>query len=53
MLKVYLDDELNNTDKITKWVKASFDLCNQLTYGFFATQRNVAICVCAVKSLAE
>lgn len=53
MLKAYLDYELNNTDKITKWVKASFDLCNQLTHDFSATHRNVAICVCAVKSLAE
>lgn len=46
MLKVYLDYELNNTDKITKRIKASFDLCNQLTMVFCYTKKCGNLCMC-------
>lgn len=53
MLQAYLRYEITDSEKAVKFIKASFDLCNQVTHDFSASKRNAALCISAIKSVAS
>lgn len=53
MFEAYIKYELKSeNEKVVKFVKSAFDMCNQLTHDRNATKRAAGICVIAVSSTA-
>jgi hypothetical protein len=54
MLEDYIQVELSETpEKVSKCVKATVDLCNQLTHNRNATKRDAELCLLMVSTVAS